>query len=99
MMTTIENSVYFWLGLIALLVVLAVLPTLIALIRGADDMSYIVLLNLICCVTVFGWPIALIAAIRWPRRYPEAPQPFHRRPPAPPLDRYRGRTGERGPYA
>ncbi|MEU8803282.1 superinfection immunity protein [Spirillospora sp. NPDC048819] len=98
-MTAIQNSVYFWLALIGLLAVLAALPTLIALIRGADDISYIVLLNVICCVTVFGWPIALITAIRWPRRYPTPPRTSLQRSPAPPLDRHRSRTHERGPYA
>ncbi|MFG2245783.1 superinfection immunity protein [Spirillospora sp. NPDC048823] len=98
-MTAIQNSVYFWLALIGLLAVFAALPTLIALMRGADDIGYIILLNVICCVTVFGWPIALITAIRWPRRFPDPPRTSYQRPPAPPLEHGRGRTRERGPYA
>ncbi|SNT60803.1 Superinfection immunity protein [Actinomadura meyerae] len=72
-MTALLNSPFFWLALIGLLAVLAVLPTLIALARGADDIGYIILVNVICTATVFGWPIALIAAIAWPRRHPPHP--------------------------
>ncbi|WUH97691.1 superinfection immunity protein [Spirillospora sp. NBC_00431] len=69
-MTTLQNSIYFWLALIGLLAFLAVLPTLVALARGVDDIAIIMLFNAICCTTVFGWPIALILAIRWPRHDP-----------------------------
>ncbi|WP_396026150.1 superinfection immunity protein [Actinomadura sp. 9N215] len=80
-MSALQNSIYFWLALIGLLAFLAVLPTLIALARGVDDIAIIMLFNAICCTTVFGWPIALFLAIRWPRRNP-APRPtsLQRRP-------------------
>ena len=65
-MIAIQSSAFFWLGLIGLLAFLAVLPTLIALIRGADDIGYIILINVICCATVLAWPIAVFAAMRWP---------------------------------
>lgn len=96
-MTAIQSSTFIWLAPIGLLVFLAVLPTLIAVIRDVDDLGYIVLVNVICCVTVIAWPIALFAAVRWPRRHP--PLPRWRPPPAPPLDRFRTRLQERGPDA
>ncbi|MFD0900120.1 superinfection immunity protein [Actinomadura sediminis] len=75
MISQIPSDWIFGLGLITVLVVLAVLPTFIALARGADDLAYIVLLNVLFCATVIGWPIALYFAIRWPRR---SPQPSRR---------------------
>jgi hypothetical protein len=65
---TITSNSFFWLLLIGGLVVLAVLPTLIALVRGADELMLIVLVNVLGCAIVFGWPIALVMAIKWPRR-------------------------------
>ncbi|TDE29988.1 superinfection immunity protein [Actinomadura sp. 6K520] len=96
MMTAIQGNELFLLALIGFLVLLAVLPTLIAIVRGVEEIGYIVLVNVICCMTVFGWPIALIAAIRWPRRYPKPSRTAWQPPPAPPLDRRRSRTYERG---
>ncbi|GAA1837178.1 superinfection immunity protein [Actinomadura chokoriensis] len=93
-MTAILNSPLFWLALIGLLAILAVLPTLIALARGADNIGYLILVNVICCATVFGWPIALIAAIAWPRRHP--PDPWS---PAPPPQQRRSRSHLGNPYA
>ncbi|MEV4676600.1 superinfection immunity protein [Actinomadura geliboluensis] len=92
-MTAIPNNPLFWLALIGILAVLAVLPTLIALARGADDIGYIILVNVICCATVFGWPIALIAAIAWPRRHPRGP-----RSPAPRPRQPWSHSRQRGPY-
>lgn len=53
-MTDIQNSVFFWLLLIGILAFLAVLPTLIANVRGTEDLGFIILANVICCITVFG---------------------------------------------
>ena len=78
MITEIPPDWLLGLGLIAALAVLAVLPTFIALVRGADDLPYIVLLNVLFCVTVIGWPIAVVLAMRWPRRHP---RPSRRRTP------------------
>jgi Superinfection immunity protein len=97
-MNAIENSPFFWLALIGILGFVSALPTLIAIARGADDISYIILLNVICCATVFGWPIALITAIRWPRRYPRPSSATHRYPP-PSAGRHRQLAHRRGPYA
>ncbi|GAA1801718.1 hypothetical protein [Actinomadura chokoriensis] len=99
MMTAVLNSLYFWLAMIGLLAFLAVLPTLIALARGVDDIAIVILFNVICCTTAFGWPIALILAIRWPRRDPHRPWRLERHPPILPADQYWSRPSRRGPYA
>ncbi|MEU8804831.1 hypothetical protein [Spirillospora sp. NPDC048819] len=98
-MAAIQNSTFFWLGLIGLLALLAVLPTLIALIRGADDIGQIILINAICCVIGFAWPIALIAAITWPRRDAHLAGLSYQQPPAPPHAHHRNDTRGRKPYA
>lgn len=99
-MTDIQNSVFFWLLLIGILAFLAVLPTLIANVRGTEDLGFIILANVICCITVFGWPSALIAALKWPRRYPRPPRMPHQRPLAPPLSHRRSNiTRDRGRHA
>ncbi|MFD0857257.1 hypothetical protein ACFQ07_33950 [Actinomadura adrarensis] len=67
-METIMSHPLFWLLLIGGLAFLAVLPTLIALARGADEIALIMLFNALACATIFGWPLALWMAIRWPRR-------------------------------
>jgi hypothetical protein len=59
---------WFWPALVGGVVFLAVLPTLIALIRRAEDIEIIMLFNALGCATVLGWPIALVMAIKWPRR-------------------------------
>lgn len=99
MMTAVLNSIYFWLAMIGLLGFLAVLPTLIALVRGVDDIAIVILFNVICCTTVFGWPIALILAIRWPRRDPHRPWSPEHRPPVLLADQPWSRPNWRGPYA
>jgi hypothetical protein len=58
------------LTIVTVFMVLAVLPTFIALIRGADEILLIMLVNALCCATVIGWPIALVMAIKWPRKHP-----------------------------
>ncbi|WP_433234877.1 superinfection immunity protein [Actinomadura nitritigenes] len=65
------------LTIVTVFVVLAVLPTLIALIRGADEILLIMLVNALCCATVIGWPAALVMAIKWPRKHPRPAQPRH----------------------
>ncbi len=72
MNTHLPPGSVLWLALIAVLVLLAVLPTLIAIARDVDDLGFIVVLNVLCCATVLGWPVALITALRWPpRRRPQ----------------------------
>jgi len=67
-MDSITSHPLFWLLLIAGLATLAVLPTLIALARGANDLMLIVLVNVLGCALVLGWPVALVMALRWPCR-------------------------------
>ena len=98
-MAVMLNSIFFWLGAIALLVFLAVLPTLIALIRGADDIGHIILINAICCAIGFAWPVALYAAIAWPRRDAHLAHPSYQHPPVLPDHRYRTYIHQREPYA
>lgn len=98
-MAAIQNSIFFWLGLIALLAFLAVLPTLIAIIRGAEDIGYIILINAICCAIGLAWPIALYAAIAWPRRDPQLARLAYQHPPTLPDRRYCIYTHGREPYA
>ncbi|MEU5882853.1 superinfection immunity protein [Spirillospora sp. NPDC047279] len=68
MIEQISSSPFFWLALVAFVAFIAVLPTLIALARGADEIMLIVLVNVLGCAVVFGWFIAMYMAIRWPRR-------------------------------
>ncbi|MDL4770713.1 superinfection immunity protein [Actinomadura xylanilytica] len=81
-METITSTPYFPLLLVGALVGIAVLPTFIAIVRGVDEIMLIILFNVLACATVLGWPIALVMAIKWPRRRDyETPPPRHPRPP------------------
>ncbi|SNS76717.1 hypothetical protein SAMN06265355_12860 [Actinomadura mexicana] len=98
-MIAIQSSAFFWLGLVGLLAFLAVLPTLIALIRGADDIGYIILSNLICCATVLAWPIAVFAAMRWPANHSRPPSTARKPGFRPPLGGSQSNLRGRGPNA
>jgi hypothetical protein len=54
----------FWIGLIATLAVLYALPTIIAIVRRAEGIAMVVILN----VVPVAWPAALVAACMLPRR-------------------------------
>lgn len=54
----------FWIGLIIALAVLYALPVIIAIVRRADGIATVVILN----VLPVAWPAALIAACLLPRR-------------------------------
>jgi hypothetical protein len=54
----------FWIGLISALAVLYALPVIIAVVRRADSIAMVVILN----VVPVAWPAALIAACLLPRR-------------------------------
>ncbi|MFD0690959.1 superinfection immunity protein [Actinomadura fibrosa] len=69
-MNSTQTAWLFGLTVIGMLLILAVLPTLIAIARGADELMLIILVNVLACATVIGWPVALIMAMTWPRRYP-----------------------------
>lgn len=77
-MTALTSSAAFWMFLILLLAVLYLLPTLIALTRGTDNLALIFLINLIGTPALIGWPAAMILAFG-PRRLP--PQPTWQPPP------------------
>lgn len=90
---------WIWgLAIITAFVALAVLPTFIALVRGADEILLIMLVNALCCATVIGWPIALVMAIKWPRKHPRPSRSS--RPYRSPLphERHDTRKVMRGPY-
>ncbi|MBA9007276.1 superinfection immunity protein [Thermomonospora cellulosilytica] len=80
-MNDYESSLWFWLLIIGGLATLAILPTLIAIIRKADSLSTIILINTLGCATFFGWPAALVLALTMPRRdellEPPHPGPGH----------------------
>lgn len=57
-MTTLANSPVFWIGLLAGLGGLYVLPTVIAVFRRVEDIGMVVFLN---CLPI-AWPAALVVA-------------------------------------
>jgi hypothetical protein len=63
-MTALANSPAFWIGPMASLVALYVLPTMIAVIRNVEEIALVVFLN---CIPV-AWPAALVAACMMPRK-------------------------------
>ena len=63
-MTALANSPVFWIGLLAGLVALYVLPIMIALIRHIENIALVVFLN---CFPI-AWPAALVVACMTPRR-------------------------------
>ena len=63
-MTALSQSPAFWIGLLVALAVLYVLPTVIAVIRHAEDIALVVIFN---CFPV-TWPAALILACMLPRK-------------------------------
>jgi hypothetical protein len=73
---------WFWLALIGGLVIVFASPTLIALIRQADDIGFIVLLNGISIMIPIALPVALVAAIMAPRK--KARRQYLPYPPLPP---------------
>ena len=67
-MNVLAHSFVFWIALIMALLALYILPTLIAAIRGTENIGWIIVLNLL--PTGVGWLAALIAALALPRREP-----------------------------
>jgi hypothetical protein len=65
-MTALANSPLFWTGLLADLAALYVLPTMIAVIRHAENIPLVVFLN---CFPV-AWRAALLLACIMPRKEP-----------------------------
>lgn len=71
-MRALADSGAFWVALIVLLVVLYLLPTLVGLIRGVDNLVLVFLVNLIGGTALIGWPAAMILAFG-PRRVRYSP--------------------------
>jgi hypothetical protein len=55
------------------LLVLALLPTIIAVLRGAGGIWEMFVLNVLCALTGIGWIIALGFAFVWPKRPRDRP--------------------------
>jgi Superinfection immunity protein len=71
-MQVLADSAGFWVLMILALCVLYLLPTLIAVIRRADLLAVVFVVNLIGGTTGVGWLAALILAFG-PRRLPPVP--------------------------
>jgi len=65
-MTAFANSPGFWIGLLAGLGALYVLPTMIAVIRHVENIALVVFLN---CFPI-AWPAPLVVACMTPRKEP-----------------------------
>ena len=63
-MTALATSPAFWIGLLASLAALYVLPTMIAVIRNVEEVALVVFLN---CIPV-AWPAALVVECMMPRK-------------------------------
>ncbi|MCT9934950.1 superinfection immunity protein [Planotetraspora sp. A-T 1434] len=67
-MEGLAHSYLFWIGLILLLVVLYLLPTLIGLLRGVENFALLIAFNFLGGLTCIGWPAALFLAFVLPTR-------------------------------
>lgn len=73
-MRALSDSGVFWVVAVILSTVLFMLPTLIGLARGVDQLALVFLVNLIGAPALIGWPAALILAFG-PRRRPPPRRP------------------------
>jgi hypothetical protein len=73
-MKALTDSGVFWVAAVMLLAVLFMLPTLIGLVRGVDQLALVFLVNLIGAPALIGWPAALILAFGPRRRPPQPPR-------------------------
>lgn len=74
-MNGLAHSYLFWIALILVLLVLYILPSVIAIIRGVEGLGWIIVINLL--PTGIGWFAALIGALMLPRRQPPSvPSPY-----------------------
>jgi drug/metabolite transporter (DMT)-like permease len=93
-MNALAQSPVFWVGLITVLALLYILPTLIGIARKVEDLGLLIFVNIL--PTGVGWIAALVMAFMLPRRepavyqparypvpqYPMAPYPSAQTPPA-----------------
>jgi len=75
-MQALANSGAFWVLLMLALCVIYLLPTIIGVIRGVDQLALVFLVNLIGGLTFIGWPAAMILAFGPRRLRPERPPPW-----------------------
>jgi hypothetical protein len=80
-MREIADSGVLQLLAIPVLVVLFLLPTLIGLVRGVDQLALVFLVNLIGAPALIGWPAALFLAFGPRRQPPRTPRAVPRRQP------------------
>ena len=71
-MQALADNPAFWVLLVAVLVVVYLLPTIIAVIRGTDRLALVFLVNLIGAPSGIGWFAAIFLAFG-PRRLPREP--------------------------
>lgn len=76
----IAGSAWFWVLVAVLACAVYALPTIIAVIRGAEGLALVLVVNLIGGAVVVGWPAALILAAGLPRRAPPPWVPPARQP-------------------
>ncbi|MGH3217939.1 MAG: superinfection immunity protein [Streptosporangiaceae bacterium] len=79
-MGALAGNPVFWLGLVVVLVVVYLLPTLIAVMRGTDRLALVFLVNLIGAPSGIGWFAAMILAFGPRRLRPAPPPPWAVRP-------------------
>jgi hypothetical protein len=93
-MNALAQSPVFWVGLITVLALLYILPTLIGIARKVEDLGLLIFINIL--PTGVGWIAALVMAFTLPRRrviyhkpvrypspqYPMTPYPPAQTPPA-----------------
>lgn len=86
-MNALAQSPVFWVGLIAGLVLVYILPTLIGIARKVEDLGLLIFINLL--PTGIGWLAAIVMAFMLPRREPPVTyQPYQYAPPQYPPTHY-----------
>jgi hypothetical protein len=70
-MNALAQNPFFWVALIAGLLVLYVLPSVIGAIRKVEGLGWLIVVNLI--PTGIGWLAAMVLAVILPRREPISP--------------------------
>lgn len=76
-MQALADSYAFWILVFVALIVVYLLPTLIGIIRGVENLALVFLVNLIGAPTGIGWFAAMVLAFG-PRPLP--PEPWYPRP-------------------
>ena len=83
-MQALADSGAFWIMLLVVAAGLYLLPTLVGLIRGVDNLALVFVVNLLGGTALIGWPAAMILAFgprRLDREQRRASYPFTVRDP------------------